>query len=85
MPLKSLAQPDNQEQMNTPGVGDSVSMQVDATVTRIDGDNAYVKPSAVNGTPLDAGETDEEEAAEPAGASDPDDSETADLRKGLGS
>lgn len=53
VPLTALAQPDDQEAMQTPSVGDSVSFQVDATITRIEGDQAFVKPTAINGTPLD--------------------------------
>jgi len=52
VPLTSLAQPDDQEAMQTPGQGDSVSFQVDATITQIVGEQAFVKPMAINGTPL---------------------------------
>jgi len=52
VPLVALQQPDDSEQMQTPGEGDSVSFQVDAVITRVEGDCAYVKPSAVNGHPL---------------------------------
>lgn len=55
IPLKALAQPDDQDQVQTPAVGDSVNFSTDGTITRIDGDNAYVKASAVNGVPLDDG------------------------------
>lgn len=53
VPLKVLAQPDDQDQMQTPAVGDTGSATVDYTVTKIDGDNAYIKVSAINGQPLD--------------------------------
>lgn len=59
VPLKALTQPDQQDQMQTPAVGDSGTMTVDYIVTRIEGDNAYVKPNSVNGTALDDGEADE--------------------------
>lgn len=72
VPLKSLAQPDDKEQVQTPAEGDAVNFTVDATVTRIEGETAFVKVSAVNGNPL------EEEAAEPA--PDMDLQEGADLR-----
>ena len=72
VPLKSLAQPDDKEQVQTPAEGDAVNFSVDATVTRIEGETAYVKVSAVNGTPI------EDEAAEPA--PDMDMQEGADLR-----
>ena len=72
MPLKALAQPDDKEQLQTPAEGDSGSMTVDYTVLRIVGDQAFVQPTAVNGTSLD------EEAAETPG--DPDEAEGAALR-----
>jgi hypothetical protein len=58
VPLASLATPDQGERMNTPEVGDSGSMQVDYTVESIEGDQACIKPTAVNGNPLpDADDT----------------------------
>lgn len=54
IPLAALAQPNDKEQMNTPGEGDAVTFQVDAVIDSVNGDTAYVKPSAVNGTPLEA-------------------------------
>jgi hypothetical protein len=70
VPLASLAQPDDTEKMNTPAEGDSVSMQVDATILSIQGDVAIIQPVAINGKPLgeEAGENpnaaDEQEGAE---------------------
>jgi len=58
VPLSALAQPDDAEKMQTPAEGDSVSLQVDAEIVRIEGDTAYVRPTAVNGNSLDD-ETDE--------------------------
>jgi hypothetical protein len=52
VPLDALAMPDEQEQMNPPAVGDSVSYQVEGKVVRIDGKNAYVEPTAINGQPV---------------------------------
>jgi len=52
VPLSALATPDQGERMNTPEVGDSGSMQVDYTVESIEGDQACIKPTAVNGQPL---------------------------------
>lgn len=75
VPLASLAQPDDQEQLQTPAAGDVVSVQVDATLTRIEGENAYLKPTAVNGKPLEA-----EAAVPPAGEPDGDEAEGAALR-----
>lgn len=71
IPLKALAQPDDTDAMQTPEQGDNVTFTVDATVTRIDGEMAYVKPNSVNQTPVgeaaDDGklEPDEAEAAAP--------------------
>ncbi len=68
VPLDSLAQPDDKEQMHTPGEGDSGTMQVDYTVEGVNGQTAYVKPSAINGHQLDEGEDNQpnpdDEAAE---------------------
>lgn len=54
VPVESLAQPDEGEQMVNPEVGDPVAMHVEGKVTRIEGGNAYVKPETVNGKPLDS-------------------------------
>lgn len=72
VPLSALAQPDDAEKMQTPGEGDSVSLQVDATIVRIEGETAYVKVTSVNGNSL------EDEAAETPGAAD--ETEGNDLR-----
>lgn len=53
VPLSSLAQPDEQENMQQPAVGDPVTMTVEGTISRVEGPNAYVTPSAVNGNKLD--------------------------------
>lgn len=55
VPLKALQQPDENEEMQTPSQGDTVSLTVDAAITRIEGDKAYVKPMSVNGIQLDDG------------------------------
>lgn len=62
IPLKALGQPDDSEEMQTPEAGDNVTMTVDAVVTRIEGDKAYVKPVSVNGTDLSAEKTPEPDA-----------------------
>ena len=54
LPLSMLAQPDNEDQMQTPEVGDTGSMTVEYEVTRIEGDNAYIKPKSINGQPIPA-------------------------------
>lgn len=53
IPLAALAQPNDKEMMQNPGEGDAITFQVDAIIDSINGDTAYVKPSAVNGTPLE--------------------------------
>lgn len=67
VPLKCLAQPDDADQMTTPEVGDKVTFTVDAEIKRIDGEMAYVKAGAINGTPVgsegkETGEADEGES-----------------------
>lgn len=54
VPVSALAQPGEDEQMNPPGIGDVVQYQKEGKVTRIEGDNAYVKVQAVNGKPVTA-------------------------------
>lgn len=69
VPLSSLAQPDDTEQMQSPAQGDTITFTVEATISRIDGETAYVKPSSINGNPLDesADETQNPDEAEGAG------------------
>jgi hypothetical protein len=64
--LDSLAMPDaeNGDQMANPEVGDRVQYQVEGTVTRIEGKNAYVKRESVNGEPVDEDDDDAEPAIE---------------------
>lgn len=52
VPLASLATPDQGERMQTPEVGDSGSLQMDYTVESVEGDQACIKPTAVNGNML---------------------------------
>lgn len=47
--------PDETEQMQSPEVGDKVQYTVEGTVSRIDGDEAYVKRDTVNGQPINDG------------------------------
>lgn len=74
--LKSLAMPDadNGDQMANPEVGDKVQYQVEGTVTRIEGENAYVKRDSVNGEPVE-GPADGDNEDEP----DADDQERTEL------
>lgn len=82
IPLKALQQPGEDDQMQTPGVGDPVSFQTDATIVSIEGEMAMVKPSAVNGVPVGAAAADDEgpddgdESGEGADTAD-DDEESA--------
>ena len=62
VPLASLAMPDEKEAMEDPAVGDAVQFNAEGKVSRIEGGNAYVKLSAVNGQEM----TEPEEAAEPS-------------------
>lgn len=50
--LEALAEPDETDQMIPPEVGSPVIYQVSGTVTRIEGDQAYVRREAVNGKPV---------------------------------
>lgn len=61
VPVAALQQPDDQEALVTPEVGDMVSYTVEGRVTRIEGDSAVVTVESVNGKP-----------AEPAGAMPPE-------------
>lgn len=47
--LQSLSMPDEDDQMQAPAVGDMVQANIEGTVSRIEGDKAYVMMSAVNG------------------------------------
>ena len=64
VPLACLSQPDDMEKMQTPGVGDTVTMQVEATVENVQGETAMVRPTAVNGKPLAEESEPTEEPAE---------------------
>lgn len=52
VPVAALQQPDDQEQLVTPEVGDVVSYTVEGRVTRIEGDAAVVTVESANGKPL---------------------------------
>ena len=53
VPIASLAMPGEDENMNAPGMGDPVQLMAEGTVSRIEGDNAYVSLKSINGKPLD--------------------------------
>ena len=61
IPVSALATPDEKEQMVNPEPGDRVTAQVELEVVSVDGDQATVKISTVNGEALS------EAAPEPAG------------------
>lgn len=50
--LSALAVPGEDEQMESPAVGDKVQYTTEGTITRVEGDQAYVKREAVNGEPV---------------------------------
>ena len=52
VPLSSLAMPGEDDAMEKPEVGDKGQANVEYTVSRIDGDNAYVTVDAVNGNKI---------------------------------
>lgn len=74
VPLAALQQPDDQEALVTPEVGDMVSYTVEGRVSRIEGDVAIVTVESANGKPLqeegaespaqEMGETDSYESLE---------------------
>jgi hypothetical protein len=49
VPLEALRQPNDQEELVQPEVGDEVSYTVTGTVARIEGDRVVVTPTSVNG------------------------------------
>lgn len=78
--LSSLAMPDpdNGDQMANPEVGDRVTYTVEGTVTRIEGEDAYVKRETINGQPV-SGQSNEDE-----GPGDQEDQADQDERNQLG-
>jgi hypothetical protein len=53
IPLNILAMPDEGDQMQEPAVGDQVQYSVEGKVTRIEGGQAYVQKTAVNGQKIE--------------------------------
>jgi hypothetical protein len=67
IPLAALNMPDDQEQMQAPGQGDKVQYTIEGTVSRIEGDNAYVTRESINGQPAPKAFGDEpEQPGEPS-------------------
>ena len=52
VPIGALAMPDESEQMTAPEKGDRVTMQVEGTISDIQGEQVCVTPEAVNGQNL---------------------------------
>lgn len=57
VPLNLLSMPDDQEQMQPPGVGDVVNYQVTGKVVAIEGDMAKVERQSINGQDLPEADT----------------------------
>lgn len=84
VPLDALAEPDDQEQMAAPEVGDSVNYQVQGKVTRIEGNRAYVEPESINGKPVDDGDEQSEGEAGEQGPREGDYSQLEDQANQMG-
>jgi len=52
VPVSSLASPGEDDMLMNPEIGDLVQFQSEGKVTRIEGDNAYVKVESINGKPM---------------------------------
>lgn len=52
VPLTALAMPDESEAMQPPADGDKVQGNFEATVSRTEGDKAYIKLDSINGEKL---------------------------------
>lgn len=52
VPLAALAVPGEDDSTSQPVPGDRVSYQVDGVVESVNGDQAEVRPSAINGNPV---------------------------------
>lgn len=53
VPLALLSMPDDTEKMQPPAVGDEVNYQVTGKVTAINGGNAVIERTTINGQPVD--------------------------------
>jgi len=72
VPLSALNMPDESEQMTSPEVGDQVQYTVEGKVSRIEGDQAYVSRTSINGEPMAAKPQDMNPAQPDAGEPDAD-------------
>ena len=79
VPISSLASPGEDDQLQNPAIGDLVQFQTEGKVTRIDGENAYVKPDSINGKPVTAAD-----AATTNPPEQNNDAEFAQLQQGAG-
>jgi hypothetical protein len=52
VPLSALASPGEDDQLQTPAVGDRAQFQSEGKISRIEGDNAFVTVESVNGKPV---------------------------------
>lgn len=77
VPLSMLGQPDSEDNMLEPAVGDKNSANIDFTVKSIQGQNAVICVDAVNGKELESGD---EEAAPENEATEQDAQEGSQLR-----
>ncbi|HTI69669.1 MAG TPA: hypothetical protein VMF06_06870 [Candidatus Limnocylindria bacterium] len=57
VPSGTLAEKDETGQAVSPGVGDTVTLTVEAKVNRVGGSNAYLTPLKINGTPVGTGDS----------------------------
>ncbi len=73
VPLSALGMPDETEQMQSPEEGDPVQYTVEGTISRIEGDNAYVTRTAINGQPVAQKPDDQNQPENPAAEPDEDD------------
>lgn len=60
VPLDMLAMPDDQEQLQPPEVGDEVNYQVTGKVVAIEGDQAKVQRTSINGQDIPGSDNDDE-------------------------
>ena len=54
VPLDSLSMPGEDDKMNAPAIGDPVQVQAEGTVTKIEGQIAFVSFKSINGKPIDS-------------------------------